>query len=47
MKINLKDNDYILEYNKNLDYYYNTIELFSENVMITWNATDAYKVYIE
>ena len=40
-------NDYIIQYNKNLNNLYNIIELFSENIMITWNATDAYKVYVE
>ena len=37
-------NNYILEYNKN-GLLYNVVELYSENVIITWNATDADKMY--
>ena len=38
-------NEYILNYNKSTDDYYNIIELLSQSVMITVNATDAYQVY--
>ena len=39
--------NYIIDYKKNLDTYYNIMELYSDRLIITWNATDAYKVYID
>ena len=38
-------NNYIIMYNKNIDTYYNIVELYSNSVTITVNATDAYEVY--
>ena len=39
-------NNYILEYNKNIDTYLNITELYSDHIMITVSATDAYELYI-
>jgi len=39
--------NYIIDYKKNINTYYNIMELYSDRLIITWNATDAYKVYIE
>ena len=39
-------NNYILEYNKNIDKYLNITELYSDHIMITVTATDAYDLYI-
>ena len=39
--------NYIIDYKNNINTYYNIMELYSDRLIITWNATDAYKVYID
>ena len=38
--------DYISEYNKHMDTYLNITELYSDHIMITVEATDAYEIYV-
>ena len=40
-------NNYIKENQKKKTICYNVMELYSDRLIITWNATDAYKVYIK
>ena len=37
---------YLLEYNDNIDSYYNIVELYSDRIIITLNATFANEIYI-
>ena len=38
--------NYISEYNKHIDTYLNITELYSDHIMITVDATDAYEIYV-